>query len=721
MARLAVLLALCGIAMFALVTLPSTDRAGASQLLQNAGFEDWPGGAPANWNVSGMSATQSSTALSGSSAALTLTTGVGRLRQLVPAVAGATYNAAISVSAPATVSVTIRIVFLDALAGELEFFSDTRIMTGAFTSISVSGSASGTAESVLFQVEFSGSAPPAGVFADSASLNESLPPPTPTPTLEPTATTAPPTATSTPTVTGADTPTPTATPAPGSPTASGATATKTRTPTPTPSPTRTPTPPKDATATRTPVVATPTRTPTPPKQPTSTRIATAAPATAAPRTGSIEAFGGLLANGNFEDVVDGRPVGWSKFGGTMGITSEAFRGHFAATLESTTASTKWLYEVVEVEPGGWYAASAQARVVGAGDAAIRLSWYAADDGSGTALSQDDSNDVPSAEWTSITTGPVQAPPDAHSVRVRLTLRPDGPVTASFDDALFVESNEPPPATLTTVPPVVVESTPSTGVVPAARATPRNSPSAQPQLESVSAAGRAGAAPTNGLRISEFLSDPEQTGRDSPFEWVELFNTTAEPITLAGWSIGDGRESDRLPAVTIAAGGYIVIAAKSVQLPPEISVIRVADGEIGAGLNNSGDTIRLIAPDGTEADALSYGDDDSVFDPPPPAPPAGKTLGGRSLTGDPDGANWAITLRPTPGEKNEFPASKTPVTKGENPPGLPPGAPEKAQVTLDRGEGGSSILWIVAAVGAGAALLGAGPAWRHYRKKSDLGS
>ena len=713
MARLTVLLALFGIAMFALVTLPSTNRAGASQLLQNAGFEEWLDGAPVNWNVSGMSAMQSSTALSGSSAALTLSAGVGRLRQPVPAVAGATYNASISVSAPATVSVTIRIVFLDALAGELEFFSDTRIMTGAFTSISVSGSASGTAESVLFQVEFSGSAPPAGVFADSASLNESLPPPTPTPTPEPTATTAPPTATSTPTVAGADTPTPTATPVPGSPTAGGVTATKTPTPTPTPT--------KIATATRTPAAATPTRTPTTPKQATPTRTAAAAAATATPRTGSIEAFGGLLANGNFEDVVDGRPVGWSKFGGAMGITSDAFRGHFAATLESTTASTKWLYEVVGVEPGGWYAASAQARVGGAGDAFIRLSWYAADDGSGTALSQDASNVATSAEWTAITTGPIQAPPAAHSVRVRLILRPDGPVTAFFDDALFVESSEPPPTASTIAAPTIAESTPSSGVVAVPRATPRTSPSSQPPLESLSAAGTAGAAPTNGLRISEFLSDPEQTGRDSPFEWVELVNTTAEPISLAGWSIGDSRESDRLPAVTIAAGGYIVVAAKSVQLPPELPVVRLADGEIGAGLNNSGDTIRLIAPDGTEADALSYGDDDSVFDPPPPAPPAGKTLGSRSLTGDPDGANWAITLRPTPGEKNDFPALKTPVKKGDNPPDLPQGAPEKAQITLDRGEGGSSILWIVAAAGAGAALLGAGPAWRRYRKKSDLGS
>ncbi|MEP7216662.1 MAG: lamin tail domain-containing protein [Anaerolineaceae bacterium] len=712
MARLTVLLVLFSIAMFALISVPSANQADASQLLQNAGFDDWTGSAPADWNVSGMSATQSSTALSGSSTALTLSAGVGRLRQPVSAVAGATYNASISVSAPATVSVTIRIVFLDALAGELEFFSQTRIMTGAFTAISVSGSASGTAESALFQVEFSGSAPPAGIFVDSASLNESLPPPTPTPTPEPTATATPPTVTATPTVAGGDTPTPTATAVPGNPTANVATATKTPTPTRTPPPTRTPTPPKDATATRT---------PTPPKQATPTRTSTTAPSTATPRTGSIEAFGGLLLNGNFEDVLDGRPVGWSKFGGTMGITPDAFRGHFAATLESATASTKWLYEVVGIEPGGWYEASAEARVDGTADAFLRLSWYAADDGSGTAISQDDSNLATSGEWAAIATGPVQAPPDARSVRVRLTLRPDGSASAFFDDALFVQSSEPPPTAQTTVAPAVAEPSPAAGGVAVPRATVRSSPPSQPRVESVFAAESAGAVAITGLRISEFLSDPEQTGRDSPFEWVEIVNTTAEPISLAGWSIGDSRESDPLPPVTIAASSYLVVAAKSVQLPPGVAAVRLADGEIGAGLNNSGDTIRLIAPDGTEADVVSYGDDDSVFDPPPPAPPAGESLGNRTLTGDPDGANWAITLHPTPGEKNEFPALKTPVTKGENAPSLPQAAPEKAQLAVDRGEGGSSILWMVAAAVAVAAILGAAPAWRRYRKKSDLGS
>ncbi|MEO6043427.1 MAG: hypothetical protein ABIQ47_05850, partial [Tepidiformaceae bacterium] len=52
------------------------------------------------------------------------------------------------------------------------------------------------------------------------------------------------------------------------------------------------------------------------------------------------------------------------------------------------------------------------------------------------------------------------------------------------------------------------------------------------------------------------------------------------------------------------------------------------------------------------------------------------------------------------------------------PAAPPGS---TQVAVNRGEGRSSILWIVAAIAAASVILGAAPTWRRYRKKSDLGS
>ena len=39
-------------------------------------------------------------------------------------------------------------------------------------------------------------------------------------------------------------------------------------------------------------------------------------------------------------------------------------------------------------------------------------------------------------------------------------------------------------------------------------------------------------------ISEVMYDPPQTGVDSDYEWVELFNPTGAPVDLSGWKLQD---------------------------------------------------------------------------------------------------------------------------------------------------------------------------------------
>ncbi|MEO6398437.1 MAG: lamin tail domain-containing protein [Tepidiformaceae bacterium] len=737
MGRLTLLFAVVGLGMIVLGVMPGARRADAAQLLDNPGFEDWSGSTPSGWSVVSMSAESSSNAVSGLSAALTLSGGVGRLRQSLAASPGATYSGSIAISAPGSVSVALRLIFFDDLHIELEMVQGSAVMNGTFHTLSTSRVAPAGTESVLFQVDFSGSAPPGEIFADSAALNETAAPATatatPTPTDLPTETPTPmpPTATpssetATPAPPGSSTPTRTT--APGSTSAATGTATRSATATRTGTATRTPTTAAEASATRTPTARPPTPTRTATAIATATRVASST-ATPAARPASLEAFGGFLLNGNFEDVEDGRPVGWSKFGGTMGVSADAFRGDSAATLDSTTSSTKWLYQVVSATPGNWYAASAEARLDGSGEAFIRLTWYAADDGSGTSLSQDESDVASGGGWHLVGTGAVQAPLEAHSLRVRLMLRPAGGVTAYFDDAQLVAASA--PAAIATAPdpspsPAAGPSASRSAVVntpagAARSATPRPGQTALPSRISPSSDSES-AVNSSGLRLSEVLSDPEQTGRDSAFEWVELVNTGTEAVSLLGWSIGDVRSSDPLPAASVPSGGFVVVAAKSVQLPPEVLLVRVADGEIGSGLNNSGDTIRLIAPDGTEVDALSFGDDDSVFDPPPPAPSPGKTLAVRSAASDPDATNWALSSRPTPGEANEFPAA-TPVARpsGERTPSAGRADTAEGAALVNRGEGHTSLLWGVAAAGAAALIFGAPAAWAHRRKKPHDGS
>lgn len=89
-------------------------------------------------------------------------------------------------------------------------------------------------------------------------------------------------------------------------------------------------------------------------------------------------------------------------------------------------------------------------------------------------------------------------------------------------------------------------------------------------------------------LSEFLPNPRERYKQ---EWVELFNRGAEAIDLVGWRIDDD-EGGGAPVTLgsdtwIGAQEYLVI-----ELPKAI-------------LNNGGDTLRLLRPDGSVADEVSF--------------------------------------------------------------------------------------------------------------------
>jgi hypothetical protein len=163
-----------------------------------------------------------------------------------------------------------------------------------------------------------------------------------------------------------------------------------------------------------------------------------------------------LINGGFEAAEGGSPGGWRSYGGTLQqVDTPVHGGGFAACLHSATTSTKWAYQTVRVEPSAWYELTAY---VYSNDpevdaAWLRISWYADDTASGSALSTADSTDALNTQDPSyrfLTTGPAQAPPVAHSANARLMLRPrsSSPTTICADDISFVIATPPPAATET---------------------------------------------------------------------------------------------------------------------------------------------------------------------------------------------------------------------------------------------------------------------------------
>lgn len=626
------------------------------------------------------------------------------------------------------------------LSGSVTGTLSVELLDGGFTPLAVTGVVhTATASAPLqllatapahpsaahFRVRLQVSAPADATFRiTGASVQETAgaPPPTSTPP----ATATPP-----------NTPPATAIPTP------------TRTPTQTASPGATPTPRPASTSTPTPrPTSTPRPTPTPrPGSPPPTPRATPTPLPAIPTpTPSGPNIGGLLTNGGFEIHSDGAPSGWSKVGGTLTSAFGGYAGQRAGSLYSQTTSTKWVYQSVGVTPGNWYRASAMARIsAGSGEIFIRVSWYASANGSGSALAQQDGNVTSSGGWASLSTGPIQVPAGANSARVRFMLRPSGPVTALFDQAMFVASSPPPPeptptSTGTPVPGSSATHGPTSTPQPGSTPTPRTPVGTGSGGNGGSGAGSSGAgssgssggrstipppradgpAPTGplALALSEVASDTAESGNDGEYEWVEVVNHGTEPVDLQGWSLGDAIREDVLPSLAIPPGGYAVIAGPLAALPEDIPVVRVPDGTIGAGLNNGGDAVRLIAPGGTLVDAMSFGENTSVFDPAPPAPGPGESL----ATDGPRGG-WMLSAVLTPGGPNAFPEPAEPEapTPGADAPGSPAAAEAAGEdnetPTINQISPGSPLpgYLLAATAGAGAVALAVAGRSRLARK------
>ena len=637
---------------------PAASEAGA-ELLTNPGFELWGATGPTGWQGN---ATKDD-GESGFGAVLSAAGGATELMQLVEGIPGLEYDAEVRAKQrTGTVEVILQIDFLsDSLALVGRNVVQEPASPFEFQALSLAQTAPGGTAFVRFRVAIESLDPQGEAVIDSASLRVTGAAMTPTATATPTRF---------PSV-EPSTPRPSQTPG------------RTSTPTPTRTPTAIPTP----TPTRTPQTVTPAPSPEP------------------------DGEWGLLANGGFEMIANGQPIGWAKNGGTLGIDANAAAGDWAATLHSATSSTKWIHQAVPVNGGDWYRVLADARVAtGNGAVFVRVSWYASRDGSGSMIGYDDSSLTQARQWTRLTGGPLQAPEAANSARVRLMLRPDSSadVVAAFDNVVF-EPAEPPPD------PVRLTYLAADGVIAGERRVVA--------IPVVAAAARAQAA-TPGLRISEFASDPAEPGRDTAYEWVELVNTGSEPVDLAGWLIGDANELDELPAHVVPPGGFVVIAASEATFSAEVPVVRVPDGDIGRGLNNSGDVIRLVAPGGMEADAVSYGDNASMNSPAPSAPDAGQTL-----ARDESGA-WRLTIRATPGKPNEFAPIATRTANAVPRPGSvdAPPASERGDETQPQGrvqvvesaDGGSPVPWILlgAAGGAGAvaSALGASKLLAQRRRR-----
>lgn len=110
-----------------------------------------------------------------------------------------------------------------------------------------------------------------------------------------------------------------------------------------------------------------------------------------------------------------------------------------------------------------------------------------------------------------------------------------------------------------------------------------------------------------ILINEIMADPTPVVGLPEVEFVELYNTTAFPVNVAGWTFSDASTSVTLPGAVLLPDSFaILVAAANVDsFPASIQKISVSSLP---SLNNTGDNLQLKNNFGTVIHTINYLDD-----------------------------------------------------------------------------------------------------------------
>jgi hypothetical protein len=161
----------------------------------------------------------------------------------------------------------------------------------------------------------------------------------------------------------------------------------------------------------------------------------------------------------------------------------------------------------------------------------------------------------------------------------------------------------------------------------------------------------GETPSPGdLIVSEIFADPTPIIGLPDAEFVEIYNTSNKIFDLSNWQLNDASSSGTISSGWILPDSYLILTSSS--NIDSFLISNISSVSSFPSLNNSGDDVVLIDPNGTQIDKVSYTDDwynDEI-----------KKSGGYSLElinpNDPcsDLTNWSASnslLGGTPGLEN----------------------------------------------------------------------
>jgi hypothetical protein len=131
-----------------------------------------------------------------------------------------------------------------------------------------------------------------------------------------------------------------------------------------------------------------------------------------------------------------------------------------------------------------------------------------------------------------------------------------------------------------------------------------------------------------------------TSKSQYSEWIELYNSGEEAVSLAGWKLYKaGSETIYTLSKSIAAHGYLLVERITASAPDAVEGISDEAGAFGAsGLRNTGEDLSLKDDKGMAVDTLSFS----------AGWPAGEAASGKTMQWD--GSTW-ISAEGTPDAAN----------------------------------------------------------------------
>ena len=144
-------------------------------------------------------------------------------------------------------------------------------------------------------------------------------------------------------------------------------------------------------------------------------------------------------------------------------------------------------------------------------------------------------------------------------------------------------------------------------------------------------------------------------KDKNDEWIELYNASPYTIELDGWILQDnsGQQTVLSTNESLAPGQFALISRSLTTWDywnEDPDAIKIAIGtDCGNGLDNDGDHLYLLDPNGVEVDFVSWGNDTERWDPAVPLVPQGHSMERKSPGFDTDmPSDWEDRSPPTPG-------------------------------------------------------------------------